>query len=363
MSKSVILFVTTVYEDIKNGPARYARYLNDHLYSNNDFEFKLIYNTSSSKNPFNIYYDVCTELQREIDKYNKLNYRVIVHYNIPQIAIKKPVGAHRIIVQINDYEQSQLYYDIRNKLRVYGVKKYFSYFIRRFIEKKTINISDVVVCNSIYTKESICSNYNTDPDKCTTVYKSVSLEMFNENNRRVDIEPLKIVAVGGDWKRKGFDLLLESCKSINKYHPIELNIYGVTDISFKRIVDQYGFAKSLGVIDPEQLSHVLPQHNLYILPSRHEALGVSILEGMASGLFAMGSNVGGIPEIIEDGVSGILFNPDDKLSIINAIDKYLSLSVVDKEKYLLEAKTKVELFSTDKMISTIKGIYCDLLRQ
>lgn len=59
----------------------------------------------------------------------------------------------------------------------------------------------------------------------------------------------------------------------------------------------------------------------FALPSRDEALGVALLEATAAGLPAIASNVGGIPEIVVDGESGLLVPPEDPGALAAAIDR------------------------------------------
>lgn len=61
-----------------------------------------------------------------------------------------------------------------------------------------------------------------------------------------------------------------------------------------------------------------------VLPSRDEGLGRSIMEAMAAGIPTVASRVGGIPELVEDGVTGFLVPPDDHLELARAIDTILA---------------------------------------
>jgi glycosyltransferase involved in cell wall biosynthesis len=67
---------------------------------------------------------------------------------------------------------------------------------------------------------------------------------------------------------------------------------------------------------------------LYVCPSRLEGFGLTILEAMAAGKPIVGTKVGAIPELIKNGVNGVLVDPEDTASMSQAICSFLK----DKDK-------------------------------
>jgi len=97
--------------------------------------------------------------------------------------------------------------------------------------------------------------------------------------------------------------------------------------------------------------------DVFILPSITEALGYTLLEAGQAGLPAIGSTVGGIPEIIEDGVTGILVRPRDPKDLAKAI----RFTVDNKEEVkilatALHKKVKKD-FALEKMIGETIKVY------
>jgi glycosyltransferase involved in cell wall biosynthesis len=68
---------------------------------------------------------------------------------------------------------------------------------------------------------------------------------------------------------------------------------------------------------------VLASADLLVLPSFYEELGTVLVEAMQAGVPVVASNVGGIPEAVEDGVTGLLVPPGDPVSLAAAIDAVL----------------------------------------
>ena len=59
----------------------------------------------------------------------------------------------------------------------------------------------------------------------------------------------------------------------------------------------------------EDIELILPNFDIFVLPSKEEALGTSLLEAQSAGVCALGSRVGGIPECIKENHTGLLFEP------------------------------------------------------
>ena len=75
-------------------------------------------------------------------------------------------------------------------------------------------------------------------------------------------------------------------------------------------------------IDSE-VSPWLSSTDVFVLPSRSEGMGRVLQEAMASGVAVVASRVGGIPELVQDGVTGLLVDPDDPTALAQAIGALL----------------------------------------
>ena len=75
----------------------------------------------------------------------------------------------------------------------------------------------------------------------------------------------------------------------------------------------------LGWRGRREVVQLLRDCDLFVLPSRSEPFGIVVAEALASRKAVVASAVGGIPEIIEDGVSGVLVTPDDPAALARAV--------------------------------------------
>ena len=130
---------------------------------------------------------------------------------------------------------------------------------------------------------------------------------------------------------------------------------------FENIADKYPeFIHQLGWIDKEEKEKYLQECNIFVLPTYFEGLPMSLLEGMSYECACIASAVGGIPQVIEDGVSGVLIQPKDENSLKEAIEKLLQ-DEKQQEKLGQTGRQRVlDGFELAKSIDKLVEIYTTL---
>ncbi len=104
-------------------------------------------------------------------------------------------------------------------------------------------------------------------------------------------------------------------------------------------------------------SSYLPALDIFVLPSRSEALGYALLEAGLASLPSIGTRVGGIPEIIEDSKTGLLVPPGKSIALSQALTELLAdVSLRNRLGTALNEKVHTE-FSTKAMIEKTLKLY------
>jgi glycosyltransferase involved in cell wall biosynthesis len=133
------------------------------------------------------------------------------------------------------------------------------------------------------------------------------------------------------------------------------------EISRLRLTNPSIFADVIEVDKVSNHETYLGITNLLCLPSYREGFGTIVIDAAAMGVPAIGSRISGLTDAIEDGFSGLLFNPGD----INEISFMMVSLANDHDKCALmgiQAKKRVEnLFNADLLYNCLRDLYLNLV--
>lgn len=132
-------------------------------------------------------------------------------------------------------------------------------------------------------------------------------------------------------KRKGIHLCPEICETILRRHDVAFAFAGADLFGFMerellprlRAQTLKGSIHYLGKLSLEEVGSCLRQSDLYFIPSLWENCPYSCLEAMAAGRAVVASDAGGLPELIEDGVNGLLARSEDVPAFVRQIERLL----------------------------------------
>lgn len=102
---------------------------------------------------------------------------------------------------------------------------------------------------------------------------------------------------------------------------------------------------------------LLPGCDVFVLPTRRDAFPTAVLEGMAAGLPVVASRVGGVPEMIEDGESGLLVAPGDAGALADAVVDLLARPDECARLGRAARRRAVAEFSTEAWLARLEAVY------
>ncbi|MDQ1144164.1 glycosyltransferase involved in cell wall biosynthesis [Bacillus sp. SORGH_AS 510] len=194
-----------------------------------------------------------------------------------------------------------------------------------------ITTADKIIVVSQLLNDRYCTLYPNKIDKFITVHNGVDSPSLS--NTHIKNSEFTISMVGTLIEGKRQDLaILAVAELIKMGYNVQLKIIGEKPpwlkedyfLSLQRLVHQLGLANSvlfLGWLD--QPWKALLQSNVFILPSDTEGLPLSIIEAMAIGLPVISTNVGGVPELIEDGKTGFIIPPGNVEELVRKLKKLI----------------------------------------
>jgi len=231
------------------------------------------------------------------------------------------------------------------------VKKFLSFFT-----KKIIAISEAVQNYSI-VRDRISAK------KIVVIRNGINLEKFSSLPEKKFGDPPVIGVVGRLEEQKGHKYLFEA---LNLIKTIPWILWVVGDGSLKNDLEH--LAKDLNLRERiiflgarRNVPEILSKIDIVVMPSLWEGLGIAVLEAAAAGKPIVASRVGGIPEIISDGETGILVEPGNVKSLADGLEHVLLGKIDAKDMGARARKMVEEKFSVEKMIQEYEELYTELV--
>jgi glycosyltransferase involved in cell wall biosynthesis len=185
----------------------------------------------------------------------------------------------------------------------------------------------VVVCESLGQLAR-----RTQPDlRYVVIENGVDVNVFRPPARGrngADGQPLRCIAVARLIERKGLAVLIEALRILGPEH-VRLQIVGSgpAERGLRDLTARLGLEQAVQFTGPLERAEVA-EHcraaDLFTLVPHQEAFGNAFAEALASGLPIVGTDVGGIPELVRHGENGILVPPDDPAAVARAIQRFAS---------------------------------------
>jgi L-malate glycosyltransferase len=239
-------------------------------------------------------------------------------------------------------------------------------FIHKILIKHTLNSADKIMATSSYLAGKANEILKSD---ITIIPFGVDTKIFKPGNAKIEYHNEIVIGTIKSLENVyGIDVLIKAFSIVKK------NIYGIPlkllivgkgsrEMELKEMAssllnrEEYLFQ---GYVNHNLISDYHNKIDIPVYLSRKESFGVSVIESMACGKSVIATNIGGLKEVIFDGVDGILVQPNNIISAADAIEKLVINS--ELRTYLgHNGKEKVhKYFNWEDNLNSMISIYYDL---
>lgn len=241
-------------------------------------------------------------------------------------------------------------------------------YLYAFAEK--FENAEFVITNTKYNKAYLESSLKgRNVRMINTIYNGLNLAEFIPDHEQENIsKEIRIISVARLIEQKGLVYLLKACKILKERgysfrceiiggpeEPLYINYY----LALKKMHRRLGLEESVFFLGAQSFDKILEGYrnaHIFVLPcvisedGSRDISPNSLIEAMAMKLPVVSTNVTGIPEILEDGVSGILVPPNDESALAGAIVKLIENDNLRKELGKNARKRVEERFDIAKNI-------------
>ncbi len=236
------------------------------------------------------------------------------------------------------------------------------------ITKFSIEKSDAVTAVSSYLKDETVRAFGCDPSRITVIPNFVELDEYKprESLRRDGLCPPghKLISHISNFREvKRVKDVVRVFSRIRRAMPATLLMIGdgpERDDAEReaRELEVAGDVRFLGRLDT--VAGLLQQSDLFVLPTQSESFGLAALEAMACGVPVVGSRAGGLPEVVEDGISGILEPPGS----VEAMGRRAVELLRDPARHAAMVEAAVargRLFDANRIVPMYEALYREMI--
>ena len=269
-------------------------------------------------------------------------------------------GKKRIVTYHNmGYEV----YPANNPIRL--IRKSIDIFLNRFFFDGYLGVSNAV--SDSYERHLYINKINTIENMIPV--DSIRKFVASNTNAKNINEKYRIVMAGRLVHEKGYKYMLEAVEILKigdfKFH---LSIYGdgplkseiENDILSKKLSN---FVSVFSTVSHYELFNTIKEADLFVMSSISEGFPMAPAEAMVLGTPVIATKIGGIPELIEDGVSGILLPSKDSARLADSIK--ITLNDLNlRNKLTINGKKRIEdKFTPTKICNKLLSYYSEVLKK
>jgi len=201
--------------------------------------------------------------------------------------------------------------------------------------------------------------------KSPVIPLGVDCSVFRPKSKQRKENGVKILFVGKVEKHKGIKELLEALrmvldkmKNVNLIMVVEIKSYVENKIRCLKIEN---YVKIIGRVPFEKTVGFFQSCDIFCLPSKFEAFGLSILQAMSCGMPIVTTRSGGIPTFVEDGKSGFLVPPNDSKALASSIIELIRNPELRRKVGLYNSRLCKQRYDWERIVDQIEDMYIEAI--
>jgi glycosyltransferase involved in cell wall biosynthesis len=245
-----------------------------------------------------------------------------------------------------------------------GYRDLFSPLYWRLL-RLTDRLAHCVVVNSGAVQKHLTEDEKVPAEKIRVIHNGVETGTFFPS--ATVPRPLVIGSLCVLRKEKRLDLLMDAFARVRGLRPgMKLLIVGSGELlaELERHRQDLGIAEAC-VLEPAKSEVVdwLRAMDIFVLSSDSESFPNALLEGMACGCCVVGSNVGGVAELIQDRENGLLFRSGDVDDLVTKLTEVIQSADLRERLGSNAARSAREKFSIEIAVGKTQAVYDELLQR
>lgn len=239
-----------------------------------------------------------------------------------------------------------------------GTVEFYPLIMQKFVTKRL----DMIITGSVAGKKELVKAFGVKNDRVRVAMNGIDTELFT-NPGSIKRDPDMLLFVGNaQGPQKGFKYLLEAMKLM----PEKIKLTTVDDGSREYasgLVRDMGLenrVKFTGRIDDNELVELYSRTALTVVPSIYEGFGLPAAEANSCRGAVVGTSAGALPEVIEDGVTGILVKPRSAKALKDGITKLLGEPDTCEEMGRKGRERMLQLFTWKAIAEKTEEFYRDV---
>ena len=200
-------------------------------------------------------------------------------------------------------------------------------------ERRNVTRADLVMVTSRYSAEVAQREYGVPPERLAVVPEPIDLEVWDDQFWRAPRRPRGapvVLCVARMYPRKRIQDLLHAAGILRERVPgVQVRVVGRGPEwpALSRLHAELGLGDSvtlLGDLTRERLAEEYVNATVFCLPSVQEGFGIVFLEAMAAELPVVACRIAAVPEVVLDGVTGLLSDPRDPGALAGLIERLIA---------------------------------------